>query len=193
MLVAAIVLMFASGVYAGMPIDKGNMFLAGGFSFTSAGGDLYKDFEDNSQTILMINPEFGYFFAPGIMAGAELGYSSWSWGDLKDTMFGFGPMVRYYINMNKELTEAKGAIFPYLGVHFLYSSCKFENGETLKWTTMTYGGEIGAVFMISDAIGAFGQVAFDSESEKQKEPIEGDSVSGTVMGAQIGITYFIIK
>ena len=173
----------------GSPIDEGSMMAAGGFSFSNWSGDLYEDADNNSQTVIDIFPILSYFILPGLAAGGEFAYSRISQSDWSYTAFGIGPQVRYYFVLNREQTEAKGSTYPYFSVNFLFGTAKFksDSGES-KYTYKTFGFGLGAVYMISDAVGVFGQGGFDIDSRK---PEDGDSVSGNVLGFDVGFTYFI--
>jgi hypothetical protein len=143
----------------------------------------------------MIAPEFGYFVAPGLTIGGELAFGSASQGDESSTILGIGPAVAYYFDMDPTRTEVKGKIYPYLGLAFLYGTITYNSGdpgdEDVKWRMTTFSLRGGAAFMVSGAVGIYGQLGFDMDSSKRTEPIEQDSESGTVFGLEIGVTSFI--
>jgi hypothetical protein len=45
--------------------------------------------------------------------------------------------------------------------------------------------------MLNSTVSLFGQLEYDMHSFKQKEPVEGDSRSGTVFGFSTGFTFFL--
>jgi hypothetical protein len=63
--------------------------------------------------------------------------------------------------------------------------------EDIKWITTTFSVKGGAAYMLSGAVGVFGEVGYDMDSSKQTDPVESDSESGNVIGVQVGITSFI--
>jgi hypothetical protein len=93
--------------------------------------------------------------------------------------------------MDKTLTEAKGTIFPYGAARFMLVSSKTDNGVTDNKITghdIDFAG--GGLYMLTNCIGAYGEVDFSIISRK---PDGGDSASGSQLGVLVGITYFIIK
>jgi len=143
----------------------------------------------------MVTPNMGYFVIPNLEIGGQLIYGSDSQGDASNTIFGIGPAVAYYFDLDKTNTEAKGKIYPYLGAAFLYDMMTFNNGqpgaEDIKWRTTTFSLRGGAAFMLSGAVGVYGQLGYDMDSSKQTDPVESESISGSVFGLEIGITSFI--
>jgi hypothetical protein len=177
------------------PIDKGSILLSGGISFASAGGDLYKSADDKSQTLITLNPSGSYFVIKGLAVGPTVEFSSLTQGDAKASLFGFGAQAEYYFDMLAKEKEGKGALYPYLGAAFLYVGNTSNSGaageEDIKSHTTRIAFEGGAVYMVSDAVGVFGQIEFDMDSAKRTKPVEGESVSGTIFGIFTGFTYFI--
>jgi len=103
----------------------------------------------------------------------------------------FGVGAKYYFSLNPELTEANGAILPYAAARFLYVSSKDDDGTTeYKETGYDIDFAGGAVYMLSNSVGAFGELGFTLES---RTPEDMDAVSGSNFGVMVGITYFIIK
>jgi len=190
LLTGIVILAFAFSASAQeSPIDKGSMIIGGTVYFASASGDLYKDAEDNSQTTMSINPEFGYFIMPSLMIGMNFEYSKWSWGDdVGTTWLGFGPMVGYYFNMDASRTEVKGALYPYIKGFFLYETEEDEGADD-KGKTTTIGGMAGVNYMLSDAVALDFGVQFASDSYKYGDADE--STSGTRLWVGAGISAFV--
>jgi hypothetical protein len=186
----AIVLLISGAIVAAEnPIDKGSLIVGGNAYFMSQGGDHYKDTANHSQTTIGFQPSVGYFVAPSIMVGAQITFENLTWGDVKTTDWAIGPMAGYYFNIDRARTEVKGAIYPYVKGFFLYGQSKEENAIDTTTNVMTFGGQGGAVFMLSNAWGVDGGVLFKSESFKPKGSSE--SVSGTTFGVVVGITAFL--
>jgi opacity protein-like surface antigen len=194
-LVGLIVFAFAlSAVAQTSPIDKKSWFLGGSIYFETQSGDLYKA-GDESPTTIMLAPEFGYFIAPSIQIGASVIYDQYKIGDYKATAFAFGPSVGYYFNMNSESQEIKGGLYPYIKGFFLIGSEKQEGTteDDFKSSGTSFGGKVGLNYMLSESVAIDANVMFSSDSWKQKEPVETESVSGTTMRIGVGATYFIWK
>jgi hypothetical protein len=178
------------------PIDKGSMLLSGGISFASYGGDYYKGISDKSMTQFTINPSASYFVMKGLAVGPTVEFTSLSQGDAKASTFGIGAQATYYFDMLAKDKEGKGALYPYLGAAFLYRSNTSNSGETDEEDTKINSTRIefkgGAVYMVSNAVGIYGDVEFDMDSYKRTKPTEWPkSVSGNIFGVFTGFTYFI--
>lgn len=177
------------------PIDKGAIQLGGGISFHSYSGDLYENSNDDGITEILMSPAFGYFIMPGLTIGGELTFGSASQGDESTSMLRIGPAVTYYFDLDQTRTEVRGKIYPYLGLAFLYNMMTFSSGvpgdEDVKWRQTTFSLRGGASFMVSGAVGIYGQLNFDMDSSKRTEPVETESESGSVFGLEIGVTSFI--
>jgi len=189
LLTTLLILVFATGAFAADgPVDKGSMILGGTVYFQSASGDLYKNMNDDSQTMIALAPEFGYFIAPSIMIGMNFEYSKWSWGDdVGVTTLDFGPMVGYYFNMDPNRAEVKGALYPYIKGFFNMCSEETE-GVDDKDKTTSFGGKGGINYMLSDAVALDFGIQFQSDSWKVGD---GESTSGTIMWFGAGISAFI--
>jgi hypothetical protein len=181
----SLILLVASAVGAAeSPIDKGSMTIGGTAYFNSQSGERYENFQGDGYTEIGIMPEFGYFIAPGIKIGASLAFVSASQGDESATLFGIGPNVTYYFNLNKERTEVKGAVYPYIGGFFSYATTS--NGVDL--TETSFGGRGGINLMLSQAVAVDFGLQFSSES---LDPDGFDSISGTTLSLLAGIQAFI--
>jgi hypothetical protein len=186
LLILATVLVFGLGAMAAeSPIDKGSMMLGGMVFYQTASGDLYENANDETPSLISINPEFAYFVAPSICIGANFEYTKYTFGSADYTNLGIGPTVGYYFNMNP--TEVKGAIYPYVKGFFHYNSLEREGFDD-KYKTTTIGGNGGINFMITEAVAVDFGVVFSSESEKFGD---GDAVKGTVLWFGAGIDCFI--
>jgi len=188
LLTAVLVLFAFSAMAAESPIDKGSMIVGGSAYFMTQSGDLYK-VGDESPTTIAFMPEFGYFIAPSIMIGAMVHFENYKIGDSKQTFLAFGPMIAYYFNMNP--TQIKGAIYPYVKGMFMMGTEKYENGGTEKYSGTQFGGKAGINFMLADHVALDFGVLFTSDSFKQKEPTETESVSGTTIQVGAGIQAFV--
>jgi hypothetical protein len=174
------------------PIDKGVWQLSGGISFTSFGGDYYKQGND-SPTEFSFTPGANYFVTDGIAVGAKILYSRFSVGSASTSQFGIGPEVTYYFNINKE-KSGKGVLYPYLGVAYLYTqnTDKYPGDPDHKDRLTTFAIDGGAAYMLTNSVGLFGQLEYDADSFKHTEPAPaGQSVSGSRISFFTGFTFFI--
>jgi hypothetical protein len=188
-------LVFAGIAFAqDSPIDKGSYQLGGGISFSNSGGDFYENADGDALTMFEFDPFFNYFITNGLAIGANLDFSNASRGDYKQSGFGIGPQVRYYFNVGQK-TETKGSIFPYVGGAFSYASVTSNTGSPGALDVKVTGTEIaffgGATYMLNGTVGIFGQLEYDMHSFKVTEPVEGESVDGTVFGFFTGFTFFL--
>ena len=188
--VAAILLLSGAVMAAETPVDKGSMILGGTAYFQSQGGDLADSLYGDSRTEFGLTPSVGYFVAPSIMIGGEIQFISSSIGDYKETSFRVGPVVGYYFNIDATRTEPKGAIYPYVKGFFLYGQEKYDDGTNdFTIDVMTFGGQGGGIFMLSNAIGLDAGVRFQSDSWKPEDADE--STTGTTLWFGAGITAFL--
>jgi hypothetical protein len=193
-LTAIFALLLSGAAFAQGPIDKGSLQLGGGISFQSWGGDLYENGDGDGETDIEFNPFVNYFITNGLAIGGEIQFFSASQGDAKASGFGIGPQISYYFNVG-QATETKGRIFPYIGASFTYLSTTSNGGDPTDVDIKFSGTEIGlfggADYMLNNYVAVFGQLEYDMHSLKMKEPVEGDSESGTVMQLFTGFTFFL--
>ena len=173
----------ATAMAADSPVDKGSLILGGSASFTSMGGNLYKE-GGKSSSLILLAPSVGYFVSPGVELGAKIGFSSLSVGGSSLNTLSLGPEIGYYFPSGSNV-EIKGSLYPYIKAFFLYSSQKAD-GWSKSITGTTFGGQGGINYMLSKAVAldAFASLQSDSKSA-------GDvSVSGTILMLGVGITAF---
>lgn len=195
----ALTLLFAASAFGGEigAMKKGSWFMAGGWTagFAKQGGDLYKS-GDDSPSMFGLDPCLGYFFMDGLAVGALLSYDSYTLGDYKSTGFGFGPKLYYYFGAAAN-DIVKGKMVPYVTGSFTLVSDKTESPNFLEEGTTTYkssGTNIhlgaGGIYMFANSFGVFGEAYYEMHKAKAKEPIEGESVSGSEFGIMIGVNAF---
>lgn len=195
----ALTLLFAASALGEVgTLKKGSWFMAGGWTagFAKQGGDAYKDADDKTPSMFQLSPCAGYFFADGLAVGALLNFESFTWGDNKSTGFGFGPKLYYYFGAANDIV--KGKMVPYATGAFTIHSDKTEIPgymEGVETTTYKYSGSnihlgLGGIYMFANSFGVFGEAYYEMQKEKQKEPTETDSVSGSEFGIMIGVNAF---
>ena len=183
--VAAILLLTGAVVAADNPVDKGSIILGGTVFFQSQSGDLWENADEDALTTFGVTPSVGYFVIPSLMVGGEVDLLSMSQGDDSYTIWTAGPVVGYYFNLDQTRAEVKGAIYPYLKAFFRYGQISNSSDVDI----MAYGGQGGAVFMLSNAIGLDGAVRFQGDSYKPDGA--DDSITGTTIWVGAGITAFL--
>ncbi|MFH0733845.1 MAG: hypothetical protein V1773_05165 [bacterium] len=185
-------LFFVSSIYSqSYAIDKGSMLISGAFSFSSAGGDLYKDSDDNNLVTMQLNTSIGYFISQGFNLGGKLLFNRSSQGDYTSTMIGIGPVVSYYFG------DSQSKAYPYIGASVLYVSNSYESESTylgvttthettINGSTIYFGG--GVCYMLSKAIGLFGEVGYQIDNLSDDDD---NSSSGNKINLTIGIAAFL--
>ena len=171
---------------ADAPVDKGSVMLEGSVFFASQTGDLYEADGDGA-ILLSFTPAAGFFVAPGVLIGGNLGVQYVTVGDYSRTDLTIGPIIGYYFNHDPTRTEFKGAVYPYMKAFFNYGRQDVDYGFWDGSADMIQvGGQGGLVLMMSNAVGV--DFAFQISSETWSN---GDSESGLTIMAGAGITSFI--
>lgn len=181
------------------PLDKGSYFIEGNIFFQSQSGELWEDFSGDGVTTigagngmvefngaLDISPAIGFFAAPGFMIGAQVAFRSYSQGDDDIVIVGLGPTVGYYFGANKQRDKIKGVLYPYVRGFLTYGSLDFGGSDDLS--VNQYGGKLGILAMLSNAVGADIAVKFQNDSWDFGD---SDAISGTTITAGAGISAFI--
>ncbi|MBN2227012.1 MAG: outer membrane beta-barrel protein [candidate division Zixibacteria bacterium] len=197
LLLLSIMFVFAASAFAAEnPIDKGSMIVGGTAMYASLGGDMYEVGEDGSISTITLTPSIGYFVSPGLLIGADFTYTSISGGDddeIDYSVFGIGPTVAYFFNMDPTRVEVKGATYPYIKGFFMYGSLSAGDDEeediSGDITVTSFGGRGGIMMMLSNA------VALDIGVQYNKDSYEPDgaeeSTDGTRLQIGAGITAFV--
>jgi hypothetical protein len=170
------------------PTDKRSQIVSGGFSFSSAGGDLYQSGDDRL-TVIELSPSIGYFVIPGLAIGGKFVLERTSLGEGSLTSWGIGPHIVYFVGADKPRARIKGTIYPYLGAAFLYNRTTYKSGgwdSTASGTMISFGA--GVLRMLSNAVGLFGEANYQIENVK---PESGDSESGNTFNIAAGFTVFL--
>jgi|SaaInl4_150m_RNA_FD_contig_91_402738_length_1107_multi_3_in_0_out_0_1 hypothetical protein len=168
------------------PIAKGSKIIAGDFMFASAGGDLYKDSEDNRYNTIQLSPSGSYFLIDGLALGIATSLNWGSQGDYSSTTWAVGPQVTYFINLGKA-EKTKGSVYPFVGASFMYqsSTVDFGSGEsTTTGYTIVMGA--GACYMLTESVGLTGQAAYQMDSQEN-----GSSKSGSMLVVKAGLISFL--
>lgn len=109
LLTAALVALFG---WANAQTEEGSMLVSAtsnlGFTSSKADG------ANERGNVFFLNTSAGYFVIDNLTAGLNLGFSSFSQGDISSNAIQIGPFARYYVN----------------GIFFLGASYSFESGKT---------------------------------------------------------------
>jgi hypothetical protein len=122
---------------------------------------------------------------PNLFLGAHVEFINDSQGDYTRTVFGMGPVVRYYFG------GEYSKYFPFIAARLDYrkTSVDIDDGEPPPdVTSMSYGFAGGLTTMISKNVGIRAALFYMIDSE---EPEDLDSVDGNRLGLRIGVESFI--
>ena len=185
----SLIFSFGSAFAQSYHTDKGSKIIAGEFSFSSGGGDLYENSDGDRLTTIEMDTFISYFLTPGLALGANFLLIKTAQGDLSATAWGIGPRLMYFIGGNKSISTGKGKIYPFLDAAFLYikSTSKGASYElSSSRTRIKFGG--GILHMLSESVGLFGEAAYNIDSEK---PEDGDSERGNQFNIVAGLAFFL--
>ena len=184
-----LIFVFGSAFAQSYHPDKGSKIITGEFSFSSGGGDLYKNSDGDRLTTIELDPCISYFLTPGLALGGNFLLLRVSQGDMGETAWGIGPRLMYFIGGNKSISTGKGTTYPFLDAAFIYikSSSKGASYElSSSRIRIKLGG--GIFHMLSDSVGLFGEVAYNIDRVK---PEDGDSESGNQFNIVAGFAFFL--
>ncbi|MBU0985417.1 MAG: outer membrane beta-barrel protein [candidate division Zixibacteria bacterium] len=197
-LVLALALLSTSTLAADGPIDRGSLVNSSELFVRHDAGDVNKQ-----ATTIQIVPAISYFFAPGLALGTELYYQNISIDEENLSSWGIGATAGYYLNSSPSRSEVKGAIYPYIVVFgglgqttrknrtvYTYSGgISYSSLAKQDYDTQHYGVQVGAVHMMSQAIGLDISIRY----QKIREKVDGTEnwVTGSQLMAGAGIKAFI--
>jgi hypothetical protein len=185
---AASVLCCGSTFAQTFPTDKGSCLIYGGFTFSSAGGDLYES-SGNRVTTTQLNPSVGYFLTPGLALGGRFIYSRTSQGSASVTTWGIGPSILFFIDGDQSNANIKGESYPYVGLNFLYVSGSSKIGTheyTVSGTMISFG--VGLCHMLSNTVGITTEFGYQMDN---MNPENGNSENGNKFNIIAGIVAFL--
>ncbi|MEO1263787.1 MAG: hypothetical protein AAFZ15_33575 [Bacteroidota bacterium] len=96
--------------------SKGASIVSGMFSFTSQGGDLYNNFNDDPVNTFMIVPSYYHLVVDKFGVGGDLSFTRTSQGDFSFNTFGFGPKVAYFFDSGNNAIPFAGGGFNYISI-----------------------------------------------------------------------------
>lgn len=171
-------------------VSAGSFMIAGSVSFESASSD------DGDRSTLIINPEFGYFFADGLEIGAAVLVSATDRDNSSTSELLIGPKAAYYFALPTE------TIYPFLGVAVLFGAETTEPvlGSDYTDTRTTFEFNGGVMLMVNEHVGINGtlfyratSIDYDDDTDfrnEANEPITpADSETG--IGVSFGLNVFL--
>jgi len=176
--IVVLFLILLTSVFAQSPVSKGTYTVGGNISYSS-----YSD--DNSSSnnnYLIFSPNLGYFFVDNFYTGMSILYSYQSSGDYSSSTYGFGPILRYYFDVEK--------VKPFLGIEYTYSyrTSKDDPGDN-KESMFTFGG--GIDYFITNYFAIEGSVNYSIINHNYDDGINTIDFDSKLINVGIGAKYFI--
>ena len=162
--IIGISLVFSGDIIA----EKNVTMLSVSGSYSSLGGDLFADAEDNSLTIMQFSPTINHFVMPNIYVGLGLDMMSMSQGDLDYSSTSVGINAGYVFKGYVE------KIYPYLGVGY-----RMVSADDVSGNDMFIGA--GAIIPAAEKVGLTLDIGYHFDS------MEIDGVDGTFSGNRISL------
>jgi hypothetical protein len=151
---------------------QGNFLLGGNIGLDVSSektkvGDETSD-ESTNFTTIAFSPNFGYFITDEFVGGLGLGIILVSSDGNSATTLNVGPFVRYYYDVEDNLS-----IFGHLGFDFM--SVDFgEDFESQTGTSFNIGP--GVAFFVSESVAIEGLLVYRNATMNQGENVNGDEV-----------------
>ncbi len=172
--------------------DHGSTIIAGSAAFSSIGGELFIDDDEDRLTSLQLTPSLSYFVAPGLAIGGKLFFQRSAQSGDSFTSWGLGPQILYFIGGHSAQASVKGTTSPYLGAAFAFlrnSAKSTFRGQTDKssatGTAFSFGGGINHMLTSNASLFVEGAYELDRISG------EGDSASGNKFNVVVGLAVFL--
>jgi hypothetical protein len=166
-----LLLLLAISAFLSAQISQGTIQTGGAISFTSQS----VDGQDDALSTLTVNPVFGYFFNENFSAGVIVNLLRQSLGDQTNSVYGFGPELRYYFGSDK--------MIPFLNAAFLLNSMSISgsNGD-ISFKTIRFGA--GLDYFLTDAVAIEPAITFSMNSGD-------DIVKNSIFGVAVGFSIFL--
>ena len=161
-------------------VDKGATMIAGSVSFSSSGGELFEDYDGNSDNVFSLSPTINYFVGKNFFIGGGLEFSTETQGDYKSNSIGVGPQIGYAFG-NQE-----SKVFPFvdLGLRYYGMSVDYGSGNSEGSGRDIFLGA-GMIFPVRSHLGLTFEAGYHMLNIKEKDYDE--NYSGNVLGISIGI------
>lgn len=145
--------LFTSCLLAQSPIPHGTLNLGGSLSFSSASWEG----SDDSNTLLLLSPQVGYFFLDNISLNLLVQYSNNSQGEYSQTQWALGPGLRYYLLLDK--------VHPFVELSYLYNSMT-HNIVDGKWEGSKFTISSGLDYFITESVAIESSISYSFENLK---------------------------
>jgi len=168
-------------------VDKGASFVGGNVSFTSQGGDLFADEENNRATTFTMTPSINHFILKNFCIGGGIALSSQTQGRARINSVGVGPQIGYVFG------KPSSTAFPYFDAGVRYYSMTSDNvsyiDSNVNGTDIFFG--FGVLVPLKSHVG----MAFEGEYHRMdlKGQNTGPSTSGDIFSIGIGIVGLLYK
>ncbi len=161
-------------------VDKGATWLAGTVSFSSSGGELFEDYDGNSDNVFNLSPTINYFIGKNFFIGGGLEFSNEKQGDYNSNSIGVGPQIGYAFGTQ----DSK--VFPFvdLGLRYYGMSIDYGSGSSEGTGRDIFLGA-GVVVPLRAHLGLTFEAGYHMLNVKEKDYDE--NYSGNILGIGIGI------
>jgi outer membrane protein len=157
----------------------GNMMAGGSFKYTSYsynGGD-------NKRNTIVFSPSFGYFISDNLAIGGEIGLESTTEDvgaeNLKSSLFGIGPFVRYY----KFTGNEKFAFFGQAGFAYAAGKRELAGGGDVKRSVFAFDVSPGFSYFFTEHWALdFSLSLLTIQSEDPNKDADDDNVTSVLFG-----------
>jgi outer membrane protein W len=181
-LISLVLLLFHSFAFSqDFAVDKGSILFAGTASFSTSGGDLFENADEDRMMSMSIEPSVSYFVIQNVGVGLRASYSRDSQGDYSSSAMGVGPSLAYFLG------DAESNMFPFLGAGFLYLSTT-DDDYTLSGTDIAVVA--GVLVPVKKNLGIMIDAGYHMMSLKHEDWDEAESGNMIMVGIGIaGILY----
>jgi len=162
-------------------LDKGATFISGIGSFTSSGGDLFEDGDNNKLIMLSLSPSFNHFITNNFFIGGGFELSNQKQGDFSTNSIGIGPQIGYAVG------NSSSTVFPYFSAGLRYYTITADYGSlgdtNVSGTDIILG--FGVLVPIRTHLGLAIEGGYHILDLKEKD--SDSSASGNILSIGIGI------
>lgn len=187
------------------PTDTGSKLIFGNIVFSSAGGDLYENADEDRVSSFTATPSFSFFVSPGLAIGGKGLYSYSGQGKNSETTFGIGPHIIYFFNAGEKPEKISGTTYFYTGAAFMYLHNVIEeefelydymgfptnDTDTDEYSTSGFAVSfgLGIIHMMSNSVGLDFELGYEIDSITPESADE--SISGNKINLLVGIIAFL--
>lgn len=104
-------------------VSRGAFILSGTASFSSSGGDLFEDMDNNALKSITLTPSLNAFVVNNFFMGLSAEMSSESQGDYRASTTGFGPQIGYAFG------DSNSEAFPFISAGINAYSMAYDYGN----------------------------------------------------------------